>query len=156
MLISSKSHNFHAGVEVRTEFKLGLNPLEWGKIGKSASTGYKHERSRTNSSQTVWDPAQEALAQLEGAQALQQAINQADIVETNSAATVKNILLQTAELAIEEEILRQEFNRLSAAHNDLVNQYENLLNLRAQANCRSGGQQFGKPRLPHSARPGDD
>ena len=130
----SSSHNIHASVEVRKETGWNINPLKW-KAGVEliASAGYRFEHSRTSSTQTVWDPAQKELAQLEGALALQQAINQAEILNANSAATIKTLLLQTAELAIEKKIVLEEMNRLFSEHNDLVNQYNQFLNLREQA-----------------------
>lgn len=131
--VESSSDTLHAGIETRTELSLSLNPFDWAKITTTAFGGYRHEHSWTSSTQTVWDPDQIELAKLEGAQALQQAINQADVISATTAATIKTMLLQTAELAIEKEILLQEMNRLSAEHNDLVNQYNHFLNLREQA-----------------------
>jgi len=130
----SSSHNLYAGVEVRKETGWNINPLKW-KAGVEliASAGYRFEHSRTSSTQTVWDPAQKELAELEGAQALQQAINQAAILNANSEATIRTLLLQTAELAIEKKIVLEEMNRLFSEHNDLVNQYNQFLNLREQA-----------------------
>lgn len=87
----------------------------------------------TGSIQAIWDPEQEELGRLESAQALRQAVNQADIIGANSAATIKTMLLQSAELAIEMEIQLKEMNRLLSEHNDLVNQYNHFLNLREQA-----------------------
>jgi hypothetical protein len=81
----------------------------------------------------VWDPAAKELAKLESAQALQQAVNQAQVLNANSAATIKSMLLQSAELSIEEKIQLEEMNRLASEHNDLVTQYNNFLNLREQA-----------------------
>lgn len=66
---------------------------------------------------------------------MQQAINQADILNANSAATIKTLLLQTAELAIEKRLAFEEFNRLLSEHNDLYDQYSHFLNLRAQASA---------------------
>lgn len=137
--VVANSHNVHAGLETRTSgslgLKLGSNPkLEFGaSVDTIISAGYRFEHSRTRSTQTVWDPAQKELAELESAQALQQAVNQADIIGANSAATVRNLLLQTSELAIEEEIVFKEMNRLVSEHNDLVNQYNHFLNLREEA-----------------------
>jgi hypothetical protein len=131
--VSASSHNVHAGVEVRKSFGFSLDPTKWAKAELILSTGYRFEHSWTSSTQTVWDPAQEELAQLESAQALQQAINQAAITNANSVATIKTLLLQTAELAIEKEIQLKEMNRLLSEHNDLVNQYNQFLNLREQA-----------------------
>lgn len=131
--ITTRSHNIHAGVEVTSELEWSLNPFSWAKTGTKIFAGYRYEWSRINSTQEVWDPAAIELAKLESAQALQQAVNEAAIIGANSAATIKTLLLQTSELAIEESIQLQEMNRLAAEHNDLVQQYEHFLNLREQA-----------------------
>ncbi|MCB0124661.1 MAG: hypothetical protein KDE58_20540, partial [Caldilineaceae bacterium] len=128
----SKSH--YENVEAGGSFKFGINPLNWD-LGMSASLsqGVRWENTEASSTQTVWDPAQEELARLESAQALQQAVNQAQVINANSAATIKTLLLQTSELAIEKEIQLTEMNRLLSEHNDLVNQYHQFLDLREQA-----------------------
>jgi hypothetical protein len=64
---------------------------------------------------------------------VQQAATQAQITGANSNATIRNLLLEQADLMIELDLAINEWNRLSAAHNHLVEKYENLLNLRAQA-----------------------
>lgn len=131
---TSNTHNIHAGVEIRKSGKFGINPLSWDASTELiVSGGYKFEHTRTSSTQTVWDPAQEELAALESEQALKQAINQAEILNANSAATIRTLLLQTAELAIEKQIVLEEMNRLLSEHNDLVGHYNHFLNLRAQA-----------------------
>lgn len=131
--ITTRSHNIHAGVESTIELKWSLNPFDWASKSTKAFAGYRFEWSRINSTQEVWDPAATELAKLESAQALQQAVNEAAIIGANTAATIKTLLLQTTELAIEEKIQLQELNRLAAEHNDLVAQYEHFLNLREQA-----------------------
>ncbi|MCX6047963.1 MAG: hypothetical protein NT075_22920 [Chloroflexi bacterium] len=132
--VSANSANLYAGVEVRGSAKVSINPLAWDAgFEEILSAGTRFEHSETNSSQTVWDPQQEDLAKLESEQALQQAINQAEVLNANSAATIKTLLLQTAELAIEKKIVLQEMNRLLSEHNDLINQYNQFLNLREQA-----------------------
>jgi len=131
--VNANSHTVHAGVEVRKSGGFSLNPADWGKIEVIVSGGYRFEHSRTSSTQEVWDPQAKELAALESAQALQQAINESEIQNANSAATIKTMLLQTAELAIEEQIILEELNRLASEHNDLVDQYSQFLDLRAQA-----------------------
>ncbi|MCB0183212.1 MAG: hypothetical protein KDE31_03055, partial [Caldilineaceae bacterium] len=124
----------YENVEAGGSFKFGVNPLNWDfGMSASLSQGVRWENTEASSTQTVWDPAQEALAKLEGAQALQQAVNQAQVINANSAATIKTLLLQTSELAIEKEIQLTEMNRLLSEHNDLVNQYHQFLDLREQA-----------------------
>ena len=131
--VTTRSHNIYGGVEVGVNLTWSLNPFKWAETDSRFYAGYKYEWSRINSTQTVWDPAAAALAKLESAQALQQAINEAQITGANTAATIKTMLLQSAELAIEKEIQFTEMNRLISEHNDLVNQYEHYLNLREQA-----------------------
>src|SRR5690606_12654335 len=134
MTVSASSHEFHAGIERRISLSVGINPLDLGaKIEDTISLGYRFSDSQTSSTSTVWDPDQEELAKLNSAQALQQALIEADIIGANSEATIRTMALQLAELAIEEEIAYEEINRLAAEHNDLVNQYHHFLNLRAQA-----------------------
>lgn len=128
------SQSRYKSQEVSAGFKLGANPKNWDlSVSASVSKGMRFEDTETSSTQTVWDPAQEELAQLESAQALQQAVNQAKVLNANSDATIKTLLLQTSELAIEKEIQLEEMNRLLTEHNDLVNQYHQFLDLREQA-----------------------
>lgn len=132
--VASSSASVYAGVEVQQKASVGVNPLNWDvSTAVIASTGIRVEASVMGSVQTVWDPEQKKLARLEGSLALQQAINQAEIINANSAATIKTLLLQTAELSIEKEVVLAEMNRLAAEHNDLVNQYNQFVNLREQA-----------------------
>lgn len=132
--LESSTDNIHAGAEHRTIISGGIWPWDWDVKGEAIiSAGYRHEWSWTDSTQTVWDPSAEALAELQGAQALQQAIIESEIISVTSAATVKTMALQISELLIEREILLEEQNRLGAEQNDLVNQYNHLLNLRNQA-----------------------
>ncbi|MEZ4736978.1 MAG: hypothetical protein R3E79_58605 [Caldilineaceae bacterium] len=131
---SGHSHSIHGGVEIRKGGKFGINPLKWDASTELImSAGVKFEHTETSTMQEVWDPQAEELAQLESAQALQQAVNQKQILNANSEATIRTLLLQTAELAIEEKIVLEEMNRLLSEHNDLVNQYNQFLNLREQA-----------------------
>jgi hypothetical protein len=132
--VSASTHNIHAGVDVQAKASFSLNPFQIGKsLEVMASAGYRFDQSWTSSTQTVWDPAQNELARLESEQALQQAASQAAILNANSAATIRTLMLQTAELAIEKKIAFEEMNRLLAEHNDLLNQYNHFLNLRSQA-----------------------
>jgi hypothetical protein len=131
--LSTRSHNIHAGVEVQKKGGFSLDPTKWASIEVILSAGYRFDQTWTSTTQTVWDPAQEQLAALESEQALKQAINQAEILNANSEATIKTLLLQIAELAIEKQIAFEEMNRLLSEHNDLVSQYNQMLNLREQA-----------------------
>lgn len=133
-VVGAASASVYTGGEVRQSASFGINPLEWNASTEVIlTTGFRFEASVTGSIQAIWDPEQEELGRLESAQALRQAVNQADIIGANSAATIKTMLLQSAELAIEMEIQLKEMNRLLSEHNDLVNQYNHFLNLREQA-----------------------
>ncbi|MBV7336382.1 hypothetical protein KFU94_50760 [Chloroflexi bacterium TSY] len=133
MVVDSSSTEAYIGFDRSLSVSYSINPANWFSAKDTLSLGLRHSESHTSSTTTVFDPAQEELAELQSAQAMQQAINQSAIISATSAATVKGLLLQIAELTIEEELLYAEMNRLSAAHNDLVNQYHHLLNLREQA-----------------------
>lgn len=64
---------------------------------------------------------------------MRQATERADIEKANSDAVVKTILLEEADLLIEYDIAIVELNAIHTEHNQLVNRYLNLLNLREQA-----------------------
>jgi hypothetical protein len=81
----------------------------------------------------VWDPAAEELGRLNGLRDVQQAATQAAIAGANSEATIRNLLLRQAELLIEMDIAIDEYNRVAAEHNHLVQKYRNWINLRAKA-----------------------
>lgn len=133
-VVGAASASVYTSGEVRKTASFGVNPFKWNAGAEVILTaGFRFEASVTGSIQAIWDPEQEELGRLESAQALQQAVNQADIIGANSAATIKTMLLQSAELAIEMEIQLKEMNRLLSEHNDLVNQYNHFLNLREQA-----------------------
>lgn len=132
---SSRTHNIYGGAETSFDLKWSLNPFNWVGADTKVFAGYRFEYSRIKSSQTVWDPDQEVLAELESAEAVRQAVNQADILNANSAATIKTLLLQIVELSIEEKIVAEEMSRLISEHNDLVNQYNQFLTLRNQASA---------------------
>lgn len=145
-LVESSTHDWYAGVELRETARWSIKPWEWGlQVDLIGTQGYRYSRSTTSSTTTVWDPAQIELARLNGAQALQQAITEAQIQGANSAATIRTMALQLAELVIQEEILYAEMNRLSAEHNDLVNQYHHWLNLRIQAQANQLDSYLNNP-----------
>ena len=133
-VVGAASASVYTSGEIRQTGSFGINPFKWDASTEVIlTTGFRFEASVTGSIQAIWDPEQEELGRLESAQALRQAVNQADIIGANSAATIKTMLLQSAELAIEMEIQLKEMNRLLSEHNDLVNQYNHFLNLREQA-----------------------
>jgi hypothetical protein len=81
----------------------------------------------------LWDPDAEIIGRLNGLKDVQQAATQAQIEGANSEAAIRTLLLRHAELMIERDITIDEYNRLAAEHNHLVEGYHNLLNLRARA-----------------------
>lgn len=143
--VEAQSDETYYGGELRTTTSLGFSfpPSLGGKDGSgfgfsasisaSGFTGYRHSSSSVSSIQTVWDPASEQLGAISSVQALQSAVMQAEITNANSQATIRNLMLQQAELMIELDIAFTEWNRLTDEHQRLVERYHNLLNLRAQA-----------------------
>lgn len=133
-VVKSASGSAYTTGEIRATGAYNINPFKWSAgVEIIQTSGYRLEASYAKSWQDVWDPQQKELAKLESAQALKQAINQAEIIGANSAAAIKTLLLQSTELAIELEIQLKEMNRLLSEHNDLVTQYSHFLNLREQA-----------------------
>ena len=138
-VVTAETSSWQAGTEARSSFSFGF-PLSGSNgfgIGWenqiSAYVGYQHANSTTSSVSKVWDPAQEELGFLSSVAALQNAANQAQVVGANSAAVIQNLLLQQAEVMIELDIAVDEYNRVAAEHNQLVDQYHRWVNLRQQA-----------------------
>jgi len=133
--VTATTDDWYIGDERRfsASFNLGYPPSFGISGSKSFFDGYKHSRSETQSITAVWDQNQIALGMLNSIQALQQAAIQADIIGANSEATIRNILLQEAELMIEKDIATAEYNRLAAEHNHLVETYHNWLDLQVKA-----------------------
>jgi hypothetical protein len=146
MTVESSTHDWYAGAEVRETAKFSIKPWEWGlQVDVIGTQGYRYSRSNTSSTTTVWDPDQIELARLNSAQAVQQAVSEAEITGANSAATIRTMALQLSELAIQEQIQLAELNRISAEHNDLVNQYHHWLNLRLQAQANQLDSYLNNP-----------
>jgi hypothetical protein len=133
--VRTRNDEIYGGGEVRVGVsnRIGVPP-KWGvDVNASVFAGYRHSESWTNSTTTIWDPSQLELAAIDSVQALREAARQAQITGIESDARIRSLLLQQAELMIEQEIAYIEWNRLSAEHNHLVQQYHNWLNLREQA-----------------------
>ncbi len=138
--VSSSENQINLGVEAKVEAWIGYESglfgpgASYGIRGTvTASAGYQHAWTWNNSTQTVWDPAAEEIAGYESVIALKQAEAQATIEGANSAAVVRNLLLQQSEALQEYEIAMAEFNKLAAEHNYLAEQHNRLLNRRGQA-----------------------
>ncbi|MBN2001920.1 MAG: hypothetical protein JXA21_01080 [Anaerolineae bacterium] len=122
-----------AGIEHSTEAKLGfLQTLAW-----TSQMGVEFDNSAL------------PIAEINGAKALREAEAAATIEGANSAATVKNLLLQQSELLIETEIAVEELNKLMAEHNQLSTRRTRLLNRRGvavsgaiQANAQRNGPAY--------------
>lgn len=136
--VRTSNDEFYGGGEVRITLNNNIGiPPKWGvNVNASVFAGYRHSESWTDSVTQIWDPTREELGAIDSVRALRQAITQADIIGVESDTRIRAILLQEAELLIQREIAVAEWNRLSAEHNHLVEQYHNWLNLRelAQAN----------------------
>ncbi|MCP4541744.1 MAG: hypothetical protein GY832_31820 [Chloroflexi bacterium] len=130
-IVDSTTDEWHAGVEVSAGYQVGVKSGPFASV--TASAGYSHSRSKTTSISKVWDPAAKEIGKLNGLRDVQQAATQAEITGANSNATIRNLLLQQADLMIEHDLAIDEFNRLSDEHNHLVEKYRNLLNLRIKA-----------------------
>jgi hypothetical protein len=143
---SASEHEVHEGVDLNVrvftgvEGTVSLNPFRWGADWKSGwefaletNVGYQHSNTWTDSTETVWDPTAEAIAGYSSIQALKEAEANAQIEGANSAAVIKNLLLQQSELLLEYEIAMEEWNKLAAEQNHLGSTWSRLLNQRAQA-----------------------
>jgi hypothetical protein len=99
----------------------------------TASAGFNFEFSNVASSQRSWDPNAEAIAGYASLQVLKEAERNAAIEGTNSAAYIKQKLLEQSELLGEWEIAVARLNKFAAEHNQLVAQYRFLMAQRADA-----------------------
>jgi len=144
--VLSAEAQVYAGVEAKleyytqTEAKASLNPFgneATVKSGLKASVegkaGFQISASALASTGKTWDPNAEKIGEWNSLKALRQAEAQAEIVGANSAATVKNLLLQQSEALLEYEIAIAELNKLAAEHNHLAQRRSRLLNKRHQA-----------------------
>jgi uncharacterized repeat protein (TIGR01451 family) len=141
---SSSEDQFHAGYKAKAEAYVqteiswsGIWPEAEFKAGVRASleavVGYQHAWTWSDSTETVWDPAAEAIAHFESLQALKQAEAQAEIEGANSAAAIRNLLLQESEALEEYDIALAELNKVAAEGNYLAQRSSRLLNRRHQA-----------------------
>jgi predicted outer membrane repeat protein len=135
--ISSSEDQIHLGVDVTGEAYIDIEVGDLPDVGfKTAVTrhaGYQHAWTWTDSTQSVWDPAAEAIAGYQSLAELKEAEAQATIEGADSAAVIRNLLLQQSEALEEYEIASAEFNQLAAEHNYLAQRRARLLNRREQA-----------------------
>jgi len=148
--ITSSENQIHTGVEIgRRQYTqveasvcLDLNPLKLGggitvkggvEMYLDANFGYNYSKTWINSSELKWDPNAQVIRGYQGVQALKEAEAQATIEGANSAAVIKNLLLQQSEQLLEVEIALEAFNKAAAEHNHLAQRYSRLLNKRALA-----------------------
>jgi len=137
--VEAETDEWHAGVENRTTITVGSHmgiPPSFGVSVENSTSifaGVSHSQSRTSSMTAVFDPAAEEIGYLTSLRDVQQAATEAQIIGANSAAAIRNLLLDQAELLIELDIAIDDYNRLAAEHNHLVEQYRNWLNLRVIA-----------------------
>lgn len=89
---------------------------------------YRHERSHTHAIETTINLNELEIGEYESMRALSIAEGDAEIEGVESDAVIKNLLLDQSERLIEWEITVEEYNKLSAEHNHLVEKYYNLLN----------------------------
>ncbi len=145
---NSSEADVHIGAEAKLKYSVGveakasINPFHSGAEWKSglefsiegvAGTGKKWTWS--DSTQTVWDPNEERIAGYESLNALKQAEADAVIEGANSAAAIKNLLLQQSEALMEWEVSVADLNQVMAERRFLWEKYSRLLNLRGTANA---------------------
>jgi PKD repeat protein len=138
--VDSSEDRLYLGAEVTAEawgqavFSFPFWKYEAGfKAAVKAIAGYQHAWSWIDSTTTLWDPNEEEIGEWESIQALKQAEAEAEIEGANSAALVRNLLLQQAEAVQEYQIAVGEFNTLADEHNHLAERRSRLLNMREQA-----------------------
>lgn len=134
-VVHRTTHEWQVGVTASATAKFSINPLDYlGASGSlTASTGYTFSRTKIASRTKTWDPAQIELGELNGLRDVVNAATQAQIIGANSEAVVRNLLLEQANLLIQLDMAINEWNRISAEHNHLVEKYHNILGLREQA-----------------------
>ena len=86
-----------------------------------------------DTTETVWDPAAAQIAAYEGIKDLKEAEKDAAIEGANSAATIKNLLLEQSEALVEWEVATAELNQVVVEHNNMVEKWSRLVNLYAEA-----------------------
>jgi uncharacterized repeat protein (TIGR01451 family) len=118
-----------AGVEVSGEGWLGE---EWSTLN-------------VDSTETVYDPEAEALAQFDANIAYLEALRDAGIEGANSEAAIRNLLLRQAELMQEIKIAVEEQKKLADEHNHLLQKFNYLLNQRQQAEQRMVDSYLNNP-----------
>ncbi|MBN2392314.1 MAG: FG-GAP repeat protein [Anaerolineae bacterium] len=138
--VSSSEDQISLGIEIAAEawaqavFKFPFPETEAGvKASLKRTVGWEHAWTWIDSTSTVWDPAEANIGQWESIQALKQAQAEAEIEGANSAALVRNLLLQQAEAVQEFYIAAEEFNTLVDEHNHLAERRSRLLSMREQA-----------------------
>jgi predicted outer membrane repeat protein len=138
--VSSSEDQISLGIEIAAEawaqtvLKFPFPESEAGvKASLKRTVGWEHAWTWIDSTSTVWDPAEANIGQWESIQALKQAQAEAEIEGANSAALVRNLLLQQAEAVQEFYIAAEEFNTLADEHNYLAERRSRLLSMREQA-----------------------
>ena len=150
-VVESQTDEIYGGAELRTGVSVSVPIVGKNKFGVdwqsslSVFAGYRHSRATTSSVASVWDPAAEELGFINSVQALQSAVLQTEIANANSAAVIKTLMLQQAELLIELDISINEWNRLVDEHQRLKERYQNVMNLRAQARADFADSFFSNP-----------
>jgi hypothetical protein len=145
-VIDATSDTWHVEVEAeerayaKTSVTVSANPLEVDasvevgvEVSMSARAGYRHEQSRTEEVETTFSVNALIIGQYESMRALQEAEAACQIEGANSAAEIRNLLLDQSELLIEHELALMAWNKLADEHNFLVDRYHYLMNQRELA-----------------------
>ncbi|HSH05324.1 MAG TPA: choice-of-anchor Q domain-containing protein, partial [Anaerolineae bacterium] len=125
-----------AGYKVSIETEASTNPFNNSASVKSeayvetsvtAAVEIAAEQTRGSTEEKVSNPNLEAIAQYESRQLLRQAEADAAIIGADSAATIRQLLLDQSDALIERDIAQAEFNAVFIDHNTLILQYQTLL-----------------------------
>lgn len=144
--LGAAEHKIAAGFKasadyyVQTEVKGSINPLASGAEAKSGLkvtlgtyVGYEASARWVSSASVTWVPNVEKIGEWQNIKTLQQAEARAQILNANSEATIRNLLIQQSQALIEYEIAQVAFHKLAAEHNQLAGRVAWYLNKRAQA-----------------------
>lgn len=111
-----------------------LGGFEAGMEAALACTnGYQHENANTTSTEVTFIPNEEKLGDIDSLAQLRQAEADAQITGAENQVEIANLLREQTELLIDVELAVDEFNQLSAEHNNLVAKYQNLINMWKEA-----------------------
>jgi hypothetical protein len=122
---TTTSHNISASRSV----SVGFPQL----ISVGGQLSYNYSVAHTSGRSVSWNPHAPEIAHLTELRDTLQAAERAQIVREDSQVLVRQYLRDHAQALVDVELAVLRFNRLAAEHNTLVERYQNLKDLRAQA-----------------------